>query len=202
MNTFLVCGLGNPGNKYEHTRHNAGRIVIEEIARRYQAIMTHRENLLSECSDIIKIGSTHLILALPTTYMNDSGRSVSAIARYYKIPPEQIIIIQDDLDLPMGTHRASFGSQASGHHGIESIIEHLGTKDIWRIRLGITTPAFIDTKEKIADSGQRHEYVGAYVLDRFTPEEEQAIVAQASSIMDWLEQINDRNTAAQPTVTR
>jgi peptidyl-tRNA hydrolase, PTH1 family len=114
----LFFGLGNPGKKYQKTRHNVGQIFISK---------------LTESSDIkIAISEKH--------FMNESGFEVQKICHFYKIAPENLYIVHDDLDLPVGEYRLQFDRGPAGHHGVESVIEHLGTRAFWRIRIGIGKP--------------------------------------------------------------
>lgn len=133
---FLIVGLGNPEAKYAKTRHNAGFIVIEALAGKYglkfknmpkfQAYLTEGDIVSEKC-----------ILAMPMTYMNNSGLAVSRLAEFYKITPEKIIVIHDDIDLPFGRLRVSFNSSSGGHNGIKSIISSLGAQKFIRARIGI-----------------------------------------------------------------
>ena len=189
MDTYLICGLGNPGTKYEYTRHNAGQMVIKSMADHHQLRFSTEPQLSAQVSDFMYINEERTARALfcaPTTFMNDSGIAITAIAHYYKIPLQNIIIIHDDVDIALGIHKFTFNSQAAGHHGVESVIEHLNSQEFWRIRIGIASDAFEATKKQITDKTQRHEYVGSYVLDRFTSEEQASIFAQVSDIMSWI----------------
>lgn len=141
----LIVGLGNPGDKYTTTRHNLGFMVVEQFLKDFNSaedtVWSANEKLKSDIALIDwqpKIGdSERVILAKPKTYMNNSGMGVSLIAQFYKVKPEDIWIIHDELDLPLGTLRIRFGGAAAGHHGVESVLEHLGTDKFWRFRLGI-----------------------------------------------------------------
>jgi PTH1 family peptidyl-tRNA hydrolase len=141
----LIVGLGNPGEKYEHTRHNLGFMVVEQFLKNCQQVAQTKwieEKKLK--SDIAKIdwntktqGLITIILAKPKTYMNNSGMAVSLIASFYKIAPEDIWVVHDELDLPLGTMKIRFGGAGAGHKGIASIIASLGTDKFWRFRMGI-----------------------------------------------------------------
>lgn len=140
----LIVGLGNPGEKYEGTRHNLGFMVVDHVLKDYPSTSvawSSNEKLKSEVALFDwqpKHGdSERVILAKPKTYMNNSGLAVSLLAGFYKVSPEDIWIINDELDLPLGTLRIRFGGAAAGHHGVESVIEKLGTDKFWRFRLGI-----------------------------------------------------------------
>lgn len=128
----LIVGLGNPGKKYQNTRHNLGFEVIQPI---FSLVKQQKFDSL------IAKQANDFIIALPQTYMNNSGDAVSKIANYYKIKPADIWIIHDDVDLPLGTIRLSKNSSSAGHKGVTSVINALGTKDFYRFRLGILTSA-------------------------------------------------------------
>lgn len=134
----LIVGLGNPGEKYENTRHNFGFWAVDQLLK---DISSANDTVWSKDdkvkSDIAKIDGA--ILAKPTTYMNNSGLAVSSLVSYYKIEPEDVWVVYDELDLPVGSMKIRFGGAAAGHHGVESIIEKLGTDKFWRFRLGIGT---------------------------------------------------------------
>lgn len=141
----LIVGLGNPGEKYEGTRHNLGFIVVDQLLKDYEPVektIWGKEPKLK--SDIVHFdwepkGGTaeRVLLAKPTTYMNNSGMAVSLIRDYYKVDPLDIWIVYDELDLPVGSMKIRLGGAAAGHHGVESIIAALGTDKFWRFRLGI-----------------------------------------------------------------
>lgn len=128
----LYVGLGNPGEKYSKTRHNVGYILLDEFAN--SAGLAWKENKKLKCVMTEHLGDYYI---KPTTFMNDSGDSVSAVANFYKIKPENIIVMHDDVDLEFLRTKYQIGANSAGHHGIESIIENLGTKEFWRFRVGI-----------------------------------------------------------------
>ena len=136
--TFLLIGLGNPGREYRDNRHNIGFMLIDRLAVRLNA-----RGLKLQSKAIVTSGlyeERKLILAKPQTYMNLSGQSVQGLLHFYKIPPENLIVAHDDLDLPLGTIRIRPGGGAGGQRGMASTIERLGTKDFPRLRLGIGRP--------------------------------------------------------------
>jgi len=135
----LFVGLGNPGPEYEATRHNAGFWWIAQLCR------DHRSRLASEAKFFglagrLKSGAHEAWLLQPMTFMNASGRAVAALARFYKITPEEILVIHDELDLPPGQAKLKKGGGHGGHNGLKDIAAHLGTPDFWRLRLGIGHP--------------------------------------------------------------
>ena len=133
----LIIGLGNPGKEYEKTRHNAGFLAVDKIvsSSEYQ-VLSVKQKFNAEISQGT-INNEKTILAKPQTFMNNSGQAVRAILDYYKINPEDIIVIHDDLDISLGEFKISKNKNSGGHKGIQSIIDHLGTKDFTRIRIGI-----------------------------------------------------------------
>jgi PTH1 family peptidyl-tRNA hydrolase len=141
----LIVGLGNPGEQYEHTRHNLGFMVLDHFLKDFSTVKEtawdKNEKLKSDLALIDwqpKVGKAErVILAKPNTFMNNSGMSVQLIADFYKIAAEDIWIVNDDLDLPLGKLKIRFGGAAAGHHGVEDILEKLGTDKFWRFRLGI-----------------------------------------------------------------
>jgi PTH1 family peptidyl-tRNA hydrolase len=135
----LFVGLGNPGPQYEATRHNAGFWWIDEIARAGSARLNVEPKFFG-LAGRLKSGAHEAWLLQPTTFMNASGRSVGALARFYKIAPEEILVIHDELDLPPGTAKIKKGGGNGGHNGLKDISAQLGTQDYWRLRLGIGHP--------------------------------------------------------------
>ena len=133
--THLVVGLGNPGDKYFYTRHNAGFMAADVLAERYSCKFS--KNKFDAKFDEINIGGKRILLVKPQTYMNNSGTAISAIAKFYKIPTDKIIVMFDDISLDVGKIRIRRKGSAGGHNGIKDIIELLGTEDIMRIKIGV-----------------------------------------------------------------
>ena len=135
----LVVGLGNPGKQYARTRHNVGAEAVELLAGRHgESLRTSRDPaLVAECT----IAGKRVVLAFPTTYMNESGQAVGALARRHHITaPDQIIVVHDELDLPPATVRVKVGGGLAGNNGLRSITQHLHTQDYLRVRIGIGKP--------------------------------------------------------------
>jgi PTH1 family peptidyl-tRNA hydrolase len=133
----LIVGLGNPGRKYEATRHNAGFCFLDELAR------LTRSEFRAEArfsGDVARAPGTDMWLLKPNTYMNQSGRAVGALAGFYRIAPADILVAHDELDLKPGDVRLKFGGGLSGHNGLRDIAPALGTPDFWRLRIGIGHP--------------------------------------------------------------
>jgi len=164
----LIIGLGNPDKEYNNTRHNVGFMAIDFVWSMWQkeydfSAWSANKKLSAEISEG-KIGKEKIILAKPLTYMNNSGIAVGALAKYYKIKPENIIVIHDDLDIRQGEYKVQRNRSSAGHNGIKSIIEHLGTQDFHRIRIGIGR----EKKESQGDSAD-------FVLNRFTATEKKEL---------------------------
>lgn len=135
----LFVGLGNPGAEYEATRHNAGFWWIDQLAAETSTRLAVESKFLGIAGRLKSMGHEAWLLK-PTTFMNASGRSVAALAKFYKIAPEAILVIHDELDLPPGGVKMKKGGGHGGHNGLKDIAAHLGTNDFWRLRLGIGHP--------------------------------------------------------------
>jgi PTH1 family peptidyl-tRNA hydrolase len=157
----LIVGLGNPGREYERTRHNAGFWWVDAIAERRHGAWKKEPKFFGWTAKVSE-GARDFALLKPATYMNESGRSVGTFMRFFRIEPAQILVVHDELDLPPGTVKLKKGGGTGGHNGLEDIVEHLGTKDFWRLRIGIGHPGH---KDLVAD----------YVLDPARREEQELI---------------------------
>ncbi|WP_010534311.1 aminoacyl-tRNA hydrolase [Brachybacterium squillarum] len=177
--THLVVGLGNPGPKYAATRHNVGQMVLDHIAsaagarfsaaRRAQAVVVEGRLGLPGADE-------RVVLAEPTTYMNTSGGPVKALASYYDIPPERIVVVHDEVDIPFDTIRVKRGGGEGGHNGLRDITKALGTKDYLRVRVGVGRPP-----------GQRD--TADHVLAPFTTTERRSLDLLVSDAADAVEQL-------------
>jgi peptidyl-tRNA hydrolase, PTH1 family len=156
-NLHLIVGLGNPGAEYARTRHNAGFLLVERLAERWQAVWAYEKKFNARVARVERDGP-RVLLCEPQMYMNSSGESVGPLAAFYRIPPGRLLVAVDDADLPLGELRLRPGGSSGGHHGLESIEQHLGTRDFARQRLGIGRVA-----------GARE--ITDYVLGRFSPAE-------------------------------
>lgn len=165
----LIVGLGNPGEKYEKTRHNVGFMVVEELLRELApAEKTRWQKAPGIKAEIAKAGD--LILAKPQTMMNASGYAVAKLLSNLAIKQlSDLWVVHDDLDLPLGKIKIRVGGGTAGHHGLESIVKHLGTTDFIRFRLGIGKPQGHDEWEK---TNVRRQKVESYVLNEFLPHEQ------------------------------
>jgi len=172
---WLIVGLGNPGTKYTKTRHNAGWHVLDTIVRDNHQFRFDEKRKKAEIARG-HLAGIQIALVKPQTYMNLSGEAISPLAQFYKIPPEQILIIYDDLDLPLGTMRIRPKGGAGGHKGMKSAIQHLGTQEFPRIRLGIGRPP-----------GRMP--VEAYVLQKFTATEFDIMVSIYEQTVEAIEML-------------
>jgi PTH1 family peptidyl-tRNA hydrolase len=170
----LFVGLGNPGEKYTETRHNAGFWWIDEVAAQTNSKMALDSKFFGVTGKLNAKADTWLLK--PTTFMNASGKSVAALANYYKISPAEILVIHDELDLPAGSSKLKIGGGHGGHNGLKDIEAALGTKDFWRLRIGIGHP------------GDRNEVIN-FVLKAPTKDEKVAIdekVYESTKLIDLL----------------
>lgn len=170
---WLIVGLGNPGAPYEKTRHNVGFMVVDLLAQRHGIAVTTRKfaGLLGEGS----IGDHRLLLLKPQTFMNDSGRSVQRAVAWYQSPLGRLIVIHDDLDLPLGRVRVRPDGSAGGHRGMQSIIQGLGSPQFGRVRIGIGRPAQGD--------------VVAFVLAPFHDDERETVTDAVNRAADAVEEV-------------
>jgi PTH1 family peptidyl-tRNA hydrolase len=136
---WLVAGLGNPGSRYAGTRHNAGSRAVERLATRL-GVRLRSSRTLARAGDG-HVEGERVVLACPTTYMNESGRAVAALVRQKGIEPGRLIVVHDEIDLPAGALRVKFGGGTAGHHGVDSVVAALETKDFFRVRIGVGRPA-------------------------------------------------------------
>jgi PTH1 family peptidyl-tRNA hydrolase len=133
----LVVGLGNPGRDYRKTRHNAGFMVVDEVARRHQLTWAPGPAQVAESFVVKRFGETPLLLAKPLTFMNRSGDVVAGLARYFDVPASDLLVLVDEVALPLGRLRVRRSGSAGGHNGLKSIIERLGTDQFPRLRVGV-----------------------------------------------------------------
>src|SRR4051812_5006882 len=156
-NLYLIVGLGNPGSDYAKTRHNAGFLLVERLAERWSANWNFEKKFNARVAKG-RPGSRQVFLCEPQTFMNSSGEAVAAAVTFYQVPVTQVLVVVDDADLPMGEIRMRPSGSSGGHHGLESIEQHLGTRDYARLRIGIGR-----------ESGERR--ITGYVLGRFNSTE-------------------------------
>jgi peptidyl-tRNA hydrolase, PTH1 family len=170
---LLVAGLGNPGREYERTRHNAGWLVLDELARRHGGAWRSKfSGSLSE----VRLGDARVALLKPETYMNESGRSLGAAARFFKVDPEGVLVVHDDVDLETGRLQARAGGGLAGHNGLRSLAQHLGSQDFLRLRIGVGRPGRGD-RRSVAD----------WVLSPFAPEDDaEALVSRSADAVETI----------------
>jgi PTH1 family peptidyl-tRNA hydrolase len=171
---LLVVGLGNPGREYARHRHNAGWMVLDELARRHGA--TWKGKFSGRLAEL-RLDGHRVALLKPETYMNESGRSVAQAARFYKLEPDAILVVHDEGDFDLGRLQARLGGGLAGHNGLRSIAQHLKTPDFMRLRIGVGRPGRGDSRP-LAD----------YVLSDFTPEDDaETLVARAADAVEALD---------------
>jgi PTH1 family peptidyl-tRNA hydrolase len=170
---LLVAGLGNPGREHAQDRHNVGWMVVDELARRHQG--SFRGNFRGRLADV-RVGDAKLALLKPETYMNESGASIQGAASFFKLPPERVLVVHDDVDLQTARLQARLGGGLAGHNGLRSIAQRLGSQGFLRLRIGVGRPGRGDPRP-VAD----------YVLSGFEPEDDvDAIVARAADAVETL----------------
>ena len=170
---LLVVGLGNPGREYERTRHNVGWLVVDELARRLDG--RWREKFSGRLAEV-RLDGLRLALLKPETFMNDSGRSVAAAARFFKAEPESLLVVHDDVDLEAGRLQARSGGGLAGHNGLRSLAQALSTQDFLRLRIGVGRPGRGDPRS-VAD----------YVLSPFGTEEDVgALVSRGADAVEMV----------------
>jgi peptidyl-tRNA hydrolase, PTH1 family len=170
---LLVAGLGNPGREYERTRHNAGWLVLDELARRHGG--SWRSKFSGSLAEV-RVGDARVALLKPETYMNESGRSLGAAARFFKAEPEQVLVVHDDVDLETGRLQARAGGGLAGHNGLRSLAQHLGSQDFLRLRIGVGRPGRGD-RRSVAD----------WVLSPFAPgDDAEALVSRSADAVETI----------------
>ena len=160
LERYLIVGLGNPGKAYEQTRHNVGFHIVQALAQKYGSAFKHTSHLIGDVAQVA-FHEKKVLLLMPTTFMNSSGDAVRRCVDYYKVPLDHLIVVCDDVALPLGTMRMRSKGSCGGHNGLSSIQTHLNTEYYARLRIGVGAP----DQQDLAD----------YVLGRFTQEESQVI---------------------------
>jgi len=183
MKEIYLIGLGNPGKKYFNTRHNIGFLLLEKLSKKYNSNFLSKDKLKSTCSEF-QINNSTFRLFLPNTFMNNSGDAVRAIVDWYKINLEQILIIVDDKDLPIGKIRFRRKGSSGGHNGLKSIIDQLQTQNFKRIRIGIGSPPLI--------KGENNFNTISHVLGNISLEEKLILDKVYERVIESLEQLNTK----------
>ena len=171
---LLVVGLGNPGDEYRGSRHNLGAEVVELLAKRHGGRLRKRKE--RALVDEVTIDGRRVALAIPLTYVNDSGHAVGALVRRFGVDPEQLVVVHDELDLPVAELKVKSGGGLAGHNGLRSIAAHLHTQDFQRVRIGVGKPV---SKERGAD----------HVLNRFSKRERAEVDVTVEQAADAVETI-------------
>ncbi len=170
---LLVAGLGNPGGEHARDRHNVGWMVVDELARRHGG--SFKGKFRGRLADV-RVGDARLALLKPETYMNESGASIQAAAAFYKVVPEHVVVVHDDVDLDVGRLQARLGGGLAGHNGLRSIASRVGSQDFLRLRVGVGRPGRGDPRP-VAD----------YVLSPFAPEDDaEELVSRAADAVEAL----------------
>ena len=183
MNEIYIVGLGNPGKKYSNSRHNIGFLLLDNLSKKYNSSFLLKDKLKSSFSEF-KIKDSTYRLFLPNTFMNNSGDAVRAIIDWYKINLDQLFIIVDDKDLPLGKIRFRKKGSSGGHNGLKSIIEKLQTNNFNRIRIGIGSPPSIE--------GRNNFNTISYVLGNISLEEKLILDKVYKRVIESLEQLNTK----------
>jgi PTH1 family peptidyl-tRNA hydrolase len=176
----LVVGLGNPGTKYEGTRHNIGFMALERMASR-EGFSFRQQSKLQGLAAEHGIGESRLRLLMPQTYMNDSGRSIRAALDWFGFTPEQLLVLVDDMDIPLGRLRLRAQGSAGGHNGLRSTIQHLGTQAFPRLRIGIGAPA--------DNPAERRARTVSHVLGSFSRAEQPEVDAVLDGVLEAIQRI-------------
>jgi PTH1 family peptidyl-tRNA hydrolase len=171
--TKLIVGLGNPDEQYQNTRHNVGFMFLDYLAKKIDSNSFTEDKKSNALTSKSKIEKTSVILAKPLSYVNKSGEVVAKLAKFYKIKPADIIIVQDDLDIEFGLFKNSFEKNSGGHKGVESIIKALKTNKFYRLRIGTSIRALLKAREQ--SDKKRDAFVMDFVLAKFSPKEQEVI---------------------------
>ena len=187
MTTKLIIGLGNPNEEYQNTRHNVGFMFLDYLAKKIGANDFAEDKKSDALVSKSKIEKTTVILIKPLCYVNKSGEVVAKLAKFYKIKPADIIVVQDDLDIEFGSFKNSFEKNSGGHKGIESIIKALKTNKLYRLRIGTSVRALDKAREQ--SDKKRDAFVMDFVLAKFSSKEQTVIKKMFPDIYGRLLQI-------------
>ncbi len=188
--TKLIVGLGNPDEEYQNTRHNVGFMMVEYIAKKNNCgdfeFNKKLNSLVTKCPDFLKnrgssigkanrdkIGKNQVVLTKPQTYVNKTGEAASKLKSFYKVKPEDIVLVHDDLDIEFGNFKLSFGKNSGGHKGVESVMKSLKTKNFWRLRIGTAVRALDKAREQ--SDKKRDAFVMDFVLSKFSKSEDEKL---------------------------
>jgi PTH1 family peptidyl-tRNA hydrolase len=183
MSISLVAGLGNPGREYAATRHNVGWVVIEAFAAKRKLVWKSQPQFEADVARWDRPGHGTIYLVKPLTFMNDSGRALGALARFFKVPTPAITAVYDDLNIDLGLVKVSVTGSAGGHNGVASLLEHLGDGFVrYRIGIGPKEPAQMDLKD--------------FVLGKFTPEQNALVIQKLDHYLSGLDLLLSRGSEA------
>tara|TARA_B100000212_G_scaffold31090_1_gene20289 strand:- start:140 stop:751 length:612 start_codon:yes stop_codon:yes gene_type:complete len=180
----FIIGLGNPGKKYDNNRHNIGFLFIQEFAKNYNSKFILKNKLRCNYAEFLHDGIIYRMF-MPNTYMNNSGEAIRAIVDWYKLDKDELIIVVDDIDIPLGKIRVRKKGSSGGHNGLKSIISHLNSKEFIRIRIGIGSPPLIDKDKKYNTI--------SHVLGNFSKPEKLILDKVFYQMIESLKKLNDHN---------
>jgi len=180
----FIIGLGNPGKKYDQNRHNIGFLFLQEFAENYSSSFILKNKFKSNYAEFISEGVLYRMF-MPTTYMNNSGEAIRAIIDWFKIEKDKLIIVVDDIDIPLGKIRVRKKGSSGGHNGLKSIINHLNSKEFLRIRIGIGSPPIIEKDKKYNTI--------SHVLGNFSKSEKLILNKIFCQMMESLRKLDDHN---------
>ena len=187
MNNYqekFIIGLGNPGKKYESNRNNIGFLFIQKFAEKYSSNFVLKNKLKCNYAELISNGVIYRMF-MPTTFMNNSGEAIRAIVDWFKIDKDKLIIVVDDIDIPLGKIRVRKKGSSGGHNGLKSIINYLNSKEFLRIRIGIGSPPIIEKEKKFNTI--------SHVLGNFSKPEKLILNKIFCQIIESLQKLNDNN---------
>ena len=179
---YVIVGLGNPGEEYEGTRHNTGRMAVKEFAKKFKALQWKEEKKIKAQTAKVKTGKNSALLVLPDTYMNKSGHAVGPLVKSKKAA-ETLVVVHDDMDIPFGKIKISFNRSSGGHRGVESIIKAVGTEKFIRMRMGISPT----NAKGIVKKPQGEKFVSDFILGKFETYEQDKLKKVMKVAADGLE---------------
>ncbi|MBX4190437.1 aminoacyl-tRNA hydrolase [Candidatus Parcubacteria bacterium] len=180
----LIVGIGNPEEQYKDTRHNIGFMFLDYVAKKVESNSFELDKNSNALVSKSKIDKTPVVFAKPLSYVNKSGDVVGKLAKMYKVKPQDVIIVQDDLDIEFGSFKNSFNKNSGGHKGIESIIKALKTKEFYRLRIGIAVKALHKARQQ--SENQRDEFVQDFVLSKFSKNDQDTVDQMFKEIYERL----------------
>lgn len=186
-NIKLIIGIGNPDEEYRETRHNVGFMFLDLLAKKCDGEFELNKNLESEVSKC-KLEGSPVTLAKPQTYVNKTGLAAAKLKNFCKVKPEQILVVQDDLDIPFGGFKVSFDKNSGGHKGVESVMKSLKTKKFYRLRIGLATTGLKKARQE--SDKKRDEFVTKFVLSKFSKSESETLKKLFKEVYERLTFLN------------